>query len=342
MGIDVEWGVATHRGTVRANNQDSVLAAPPIFAVADGMGGHAGGEVASALAVEALGGFAEAAAVDPATVISAIRAANASIHQRSHLEPGLAQMGTTITGLALTRDAQAGDSVLVFNVGDSRVYALVEGRLTQLSSDHSVVNEMVLSGQLTAEQAKTHPARNVITRALGIAPDVDIDAWIDKVSPGQTYLVCSDGLVNEVSLAELEVELARSTDPQVVADAMLAMAIGHGGRDNVSVIVVTLADAQVRSGTSLDEQTSPGEETAEAAAIAAAPGGGDEQASPPPLVVNLIEVPPPSSAEDPGLPVGPPPIVIDGVPGETGVTGHPDAPPEVIDRIPEFVAPAQI
>ena len=188
--IRFSHGVATSVGRVRRVNEDSYLAVPPIYAVADGMGGHGSGDVASRLAVEALARCVELRPLFTEAVLHALEEANQVIVSRA--EPP-SRMGTTVTGLAGLETA-GGDHLMVFNVGDSRVYRLAADRIVQLTVDHSEVQELVLAGVLTREQARTHPRRNVVTRALGAAPTVHSDHWLLPAVGGDRFLICSDGL----------------------------------------------------------------------------------------------------------------------------------------------------
>jgi len=195
MAIDVRWGSATHQGRVRDHNEDSVLSGPDVFAVADGMGGHAGGAVASALAVAGLAALPDLhEAPDPAaSLVRALCDINTEIRRRAVLDDK-AGMGTTVAGIARI----SGPRLLVFNVGDSRVYRLRAGQLEQLTEDHSVVGELVRAGRLTEEEARAHPHRNVITRALGVEPHVEPATSVVDVQVGDCFLVASDGLFNEL------------------------------------------------------------------------------------------------------------------------------------------------
>jgi protein phosphatase len=244
MTIDVRWGAASHMGCVRPTNQDAVLAQPPIFAVADGMGGHAEGEVASAIAVDTLAGLDAGPRIDPRTVLRAVRSANRSIRVHAAGDEHRQGMGTTLAGLALSKQEGAGapDVLLVFNVGDSRTYQFRSGRLLQVSVDHSLVAELVEAGKLDAADAAGHPRKNVITRALGVDDAVDVDSWLVPPRPGDRYVLCSDGLTNEVGDELMAQLLANYPDPQVAADVLLATALGRGARDNVSVVVVAVED----------------------------------------------------------------------------------------------------
>mgnify|MGYP001449048663 FL=1 len=191
-------GGATHVGMVRQNNQDSLLMAPEaeVYGVADGMGGHQGGEVASAMAVELT--RANVVARDLDALVAAAAVANRAIFERAGSQPELHGMGTTLVAVQLV-DGPDGDEVGWINVGDSRVYLLRDDRLLQLSHDHSLVEDLVRDGQLTPDEAAVHPQRNIITRALGIDLDVNVDAGSVQPFTGDRFLVCSDGLFNEVS-----------------------------------------------------------------------------------------------------------------------------------------------
>jgi PPM family protein phosphatase len=232
----MQWGASTHIGRVRTQNEDAILVRPPLFAVADGMGGHAAGEVASALAVEELTQLDDPASAN--SVVGAIQVANRTILATASAQ-GLAEgMGTTLTALSVSDDA----AIAVFNVGDSRAYRYRDGHLTQLSADHSLVAEMVRSGRIGASEARTHPDRHVITRALGIGEDVEVDTWELLARSGDRYLLCSDGLTGELDEAVVA-EILRSDDPpQAVADRLVNEAVEAGGRDNVSVVVVDIDD----------------------------------------------------------------------------------------------------
>ena len=191
------WGAATDVGAVRDHNEDAVLADPPVFAVADGMGGHAAGEVASALALEQLSALRGRAELGDEDVRAAIGAANEAILSWSAEHPETAGMGTTVTGACLA-GADGAPHWLVFNVGDSRVYRFADGILSQVTTDHSEVQELVDAGQLTADQAEHYIRRNVVTRSLGSEPAPAADIFPLQVGAGESFLICSDGLTNEV------------------------------------------------------------------------------------------------------------------------------------------------
>ncbi len=229
-------GFATDTGLVRSSNQDRLLATTNLFAVADGMGGHAGGEVAARLAVDALE-VAFGRAPTGAGLVAAVDAANAVVWQQSleHLE--LRGMGTTLTAVALVNEAGR-DVLVLVNVGDSRSYRLHEDTLSQISADHSLAEEMVRTGELTPEEAAVHPHRHVLTRALGVAEGVAVDLWRVVPVRGDRFLLCSDGLTNELTDDEIAAVLVDRADPQQAADDLVVAARAHGGSDNITTVVV--------------------------------------------------------------------------------------------------------
>lgn len=239
----------TDRGSVRRVNEDSFIASPPVFVVADGMGGHAFGDRASQAAVAT---FADAFQADePARaqdILDAIDRANDAVLALTADADGVGISGTTLTGVALV---DVGDSNnfhwMAFNVGDSRTYSWDGRTLSQLSVDHSAVQELVELGQLTRAEAERHPHRNVVTRALGAEDDVDPDIWILPARDRQTFLMCSDGLTKELSDEEIariivfhDAEQLRETDslPLTLTERLVKAAIAAGGSDNVTVVVV--------------------------------------------------------------------------------------------------------
>jgi protein phosphatase len=246
----LRWGVATDVGRVRTNNEDALLVLDRLFAVADGMGGHRAGEVASRLAVHALeqtfGEIEENLTVEQ--LIEAVRRANVAIIEDSLTNPDHRGMGTTITALAPI-DMQGEETLAVVNVGDSRTYRLHDGELEQLTEDHSMVQEMVRDGRLSPEEAATHPQRNVVTRALGIEPDLDVD-WL-TVTPyaGDRFVLASDGLFDEVDDARIAGVLRRVADPFAAAEELVRLANDAGGHDNVTVVVVDVVDDGGRAET---------------------------------------------------------------------------------------------
>ena len=229
-------GSASDVGMLRTLNEDNLLVTADAFAVADGMGGHRGGEVASALALETFDANSSEPTLD--RMVEAVRAANRAVHEHARANPDVAGMGTTLCAIAPLGE----DRVGVVNVGDSRVYLLRGGALFQVSEDHSFVETLVREGRLTRAQAEVHPQRNVITRALGIEPEVDVDAWEFPVASGDRFLLCSDGLFNEVIETDIELLLVGTTDPTEAAGLLVAAANAAGGRDNITCVVVDVAE----------------------------------------------------------------------------------------------------
>jgi PPM family protein phosphatase len=235
--LSLSIGSASHTGMVRGRNEDSALSTQHLFAVADGMGGHAGGDVASRTAVAALMRLTAKDELSPQDIVKAIAQANRDILDGISANRKLAGMGTTLTGLGV---AGSGDDAkwVVFNVGDSRVYRFADDTLTQLTTDHSEVAELVSAGRLTAAQAKVYPRRNVVTRSLGTFPGPAVDVSEREPMPGEKFVICSDGLTLEVGDEEIANVLREETDAQRAADRLVSQAVYAGGRDNVTVIVV--------------------------------------------------------------------------------------------------------
>jgi serine/threonine protein phosphatase PrpC len=230
--IRFSHGAATSVGRVRQVNEDRFLAVPPLFVVADGMGGHGSGDVASTIAVEEMSACVALRPLFTEAVLTALEQANRHIIERDKAS----RMGTTVTGLAGLEGA-GGDQLMVFNVGDSRVYRLAAHRLEQLTVDHSEVQELVIAGVITREQARTHPRRNVVTRALGSASGLLPDHWLLPAVTGHRYLICSDGLFSELP-DDAILPLLAAGPPQQAADALVAAACDAGGHDNVTVVIV--------------------------------------------------------------------------------------------------------
>ncbi|WP_298445905.1 Stp1/IreP family PP2C-type Ser/Thr phosphatase [Ferrimicrobium sp.] len=233
--MKVIYAAATDPGRIRAQNQDRLYADGSIFVVADGMGGHAGGNVAAEVAVSETVAALKAGH-EPE---EAIQTANRSILERAAIDVALEGMGTTLTMALMDIDDARVD---IFNVGDSRAYLLRSGELVQLTNDHTYVQELVDAGSITHEQATTHRARHVLTRVVGVALDVEPDHFRVPLQSGDVLLLCSDGLINEVTNAEIA-QVLGSRLPQDAVDALVRMANDHGGSDNITVVVARLADA---------------------------------------------------------------------------------------------------
>ncbi len=239
-------GSATHVGRVRTVNEDRALETLSLFAVADGMGGHAGGEVAAALAVEALeAGFARTPTTEG--LVAAVQDANRAVWERGVGDQALRGMGTTVTAAALVATAE-GDRLVLVNVGDSRSYRFSAGTLVQLSVDHSVAEELVAQGALSEAEAAVHPKRHILTRALGISPQVEVDVWQVVPVEGDRYLLCSDGLSNEVLPDVLATVLATVRDPHDAAEALVGLANDSGGNDNITAVVVDVLVGEAGDG----------------------------------------------------------------------------------------------
>ena len=236
--LRLTWGGATDQGRIRANNQDAMYADSGLFVVADGMGGHQGGEVAANLAVRTL---TNAERSDREQLREAVAEANRVVHQTALEEAELHGMGTTLTTLAVSQEANTHQFVIL-NVGDSRIYRHRDGQLEQLTEDHSYVAELVRRGELDDEAAQVHPYRNMLTRAIGVHAEVEIDEWLLEPVSGDRFMLCSDGLTNELADLEIAEQLRFDKDPSTTAKALVGLANERGGRDNSTVLIV---DVQV-------------------------------------------------------------------------------------------------
>lgn len=234
----IELASASDVGRVRSDNQDRDLLAPPLIAVADGMGGHLGGGTAAGMAVDALRGVGST--TDPTALLAALKEANRAIARAATDDPDLTGMGTTATAALLE------DGILyLVHVGDSRAYLIRDGRIIQVTQDHSVVAEMVRRGALSADAAESHPARHVITRALGVDADIDIDALRVDLEPGDVVLLCTDGLSGPVTNDEMLGVVQASLTLEDAAEQLVQRANTAGGPDNVTVVLARV-DAVTR------------------------------------------------------------------------------------------------
>jgi protein phosphatase len=240
----LKGGAATDVGRVRQINEDRYLCEEDLFAVADGVGGHQAGEVAAQTAVETLLKLF----VDKTTdgLVNAVHDANEAVWRLAQTTSEKRGMGTTITALGLVRK-DGEDLLALANVGDSRVYRLQDGELLQLTDDHSLVEEMVREGKLTREEAGVHPQRSIITRALGMEPDIEVDSWELIPYRGDRLLLCSDGLTNELSDDRIAATLRQVADPQEAARDLVRQARAEGGGDNITVVIVDVVDDEGRS-----------------------------------------------------------------------------------------------
>jgi protein phosphatase len=262
-------GSATDVGRVRSVNEDQALETTTLFAVADGMGGHAGGDIAAQTAIRALE-QRFAAQPSPNGLIQAVRDANSAVWERSYGDPDLRGMGTTITAIGLVNTGE-GDHLVLANVGDSRAYRLRGGRLEQLTVDHSVAEELVARGELTPAEAEVHPHRHILTRALGVAAEVDVDVWEVVPQEADRLVLCSDGLTNEVPDDAIAEILSSTPDPRDAAQSLVDRANAAGGSDNVTVVVIDVLVAEEASAvTGLDAAGVDDPDSARPATIAEA------------------------------------------------------------------------
>jgi protein phosphatase len=222
-------------GHVRDNNEDAVVTSDRLAVLADGMGGHPGGEIASAVAVSLVEAAFTGRSLDE--LQAAVRAANRAIWDRAGANPALEGMGTTVCAAGVTND---GDLAVV-HVGDSRAYVLHDGVLRQITDDHSLTAELVRRGELSDEDALEHPQRGVITRVLGGGPQVEPDGNTHQATVGDRLLLCSDGLFNELPAEDIASIMTANEQLEATADRLVELALARGGRDNVSVVVAEIS-----------------------------------------------------------------------------------------------------
>ncbi len=234
--LRLNFGCGTDRGLRRETNEDSFIAADPVFAIADGMGGHEAGEIASGICVRTLAELPQVATggrdATAAVVQQYLLQADAGIREATG-----SRAGTTLSGVIVVEE-QGVPNWLVLNIGDSRTYRLNQGKLSQVSVDHSEVQELVDAGEITPAEAAVHPRRHVVTRALGTGDETDADYRLLPIEDGDRILVCSDGLNGELDDQHISRILAAEPDPQAAVDELIQAALRSGGRDNVTCIVV--------------------------------------------------------------------------------------------------------
>ena len=252
----VEQAGRTDVGRQRTANEDSLVVQPPLFAVADGMGGAKAGEVASAVAVQAVEGARESGEPAEAQLAGIVRDANRRIYDLAVADESRRGMGTTLT-LAKVH----GDEVSLAHVGDSRAYRLRDGELSQLTRDHSLVAELERSGQITAEAAEHHPQRSIITRALGPEPDVEVDTYTLAGRDGDVFLICSDGLTSMISDDEVGSIVRSASTLDEAADALVRAANQSGGKDNITVILFRLGEGDPATAPATTERPPADEDT---------------------------------------------------------------------------------
>jgi PPM family protein phosphatase len=303
-------GGATDVGRVRQINEDRFLARDDLglYAVADGVGGHQAGEVASQTSVETL----EQSFLEPSTdgLVAAIKAANEVVWHLAQSAAEKRGMGTTLTAVALVQE-DGEDHLAVANVGDSRVYLFQRGDLVQVSEDHSLVGELEREGQLTREEALVHPQRSIITRALGMDPEIEVDTWQLLPYAGDRLLLCSDGLTNEVPDDRIASTLRRIGDPQEAAADLVRQARANGGNDNITVVVVDIVDDDdraERSSAALADDPAPARPAGGGGGGAPAASGWGAEAepdtgrSPSPSLTATATRPPPGPVPPDGRP----------------------------------------
>lgn len=235
----LKGAAATDVGRVRQANEDRYLVGEGLFAVADGVGGHQAGEVASQTSVEQLEKTFTVRTTQG--LVDAVHEANRAVWNLAQQHAEKRGMGTTLTALALVEE-DGEEQLALANVGDSRGYLFQRGDLMQVTEDHSLVEELVREGQLTHEEAQVHPQRSIITRALGMEPEIDVDAWTLTPYAGDRIMLCSDGLTNEVGADRIAAILRQLTDPQEAAHELVRQARANGGNDNITVVVVDIVD----------------------------------------------------------------------------------------------------
>ena len=262
--VELHYGAATDVGQVRDVNEDSYLAAPPLFVVADGMGGHDGGDVASRIVVEEFARLAEEG-YDPRRGSQVVAETLAACHERitAYAEEQARRTGrdfqagtTAVIALLVEDDGLDGGtpSWLLANVGDSRIYRFVDGDLEQVSVDHSLVQELVDEGMLTREEMAVHPARHVVTRALGGPELEDADYFLLPLPSAERLVLCSDGVTEMIDDDAVATILAEATDPRDAADRLVEAAVRAGGRDNATAVVVDVMGLERESGYDSERQ----------------------------------------------------------------------------------------
>jgi protein phosphatase len=284
-------------GRQRSVNEDSLVIAPPFFAVADGMGGAKAGEVASATAIEVFEGEQESSEGSEAQLARIVREANRRIHDLAVSDEAYRGMGTTLTAAKIV-----GDEVSLAHVGDSRAYLLRDGELEQLTRDHSLVAELERSGQITPEAAEHHPQRSIITRALGPEPDVEVDTYTITGRDADLFMICSDGLTSMISDAEVASILRSAKGLDNAAEALVRAANQSGGRDNITVVLFSLGESAEAGAGPGDDETIAGQISADdvRAAAADAPTAAPRSAAGPSLAERLGDAPADATVVGPG------------------------------------------
>jgi PPM family protein phosphatase len=232
--MKVSVGAATDIGQVREGNEDSFLLVAPLYAVADGMGGHRGGEVASSLALETVQGMFER---KEGSLADQVVEANRAVFDRSQNDRSVSGMGTTLTAALVD-----GSRVHLVHVGDSRAYLLRGGELAQLTEDHTLVHRMVMEGEISQEEAETHPHRSILTRALGVDQSVQVDESDVEAAAGDRLLLCTDGLTGMVPEGQIREIMLESADPQEAVEKLVKVANRAGGIDNITAVILDFSE----------------------------------------------------------------------------------------------------
>lgn len=254
--MNLAIGAKTDVGRVREGNEDSFFADAPLFAVADGMGGHLAGDVASATAIEVITGTGSADTIEPDALADIVRAANRAIWDKARDDDNLRGMGTTCT-LVLIDDSRAE----IAHVGDSRLYLFRGQQLEQVTEDHTLVGRMVREGKLRPEDAERHPQRSIVTRALGVDENVEVDRLSVDLTEGDRLLICSDGLSSMLGADDIAGALRDNPDPQAAADTLVDLANAAGGEDNITVVVIDAGGEQGHTSITAEHRSDLGERT---------------------------------------------------------------------------------
>ena len=290
-----DLGFATDVGKIRKMNQDFLAVSDSLFIVADGMGGHRGGEIASEIAVKKL--FDKKRYSTVQSFRDQVIEANTAVRAEAETNSQLDGMGTTLCGITMIEpSAGKAEKLAVANIGDSRIYLLSQGQFSQVTEDHSLVEEMRREGKITEQEAENHPHRNIITRALGINTEATVDCWELPIHKDDRFLLCTDGLSNEVSAAEIRHTLEVVDNPQEAAKQLVSLANANGGNDNITVVIVDVKEGEVSTtpsiispiSSSIPDQSSPTSSAATSRSLGNRPEGATEWQTTPENIRKLI------------------------------------------------------
>lgn len=290
-----DLGFATDVGKIRKMNQDFLAVSDSLFLVADGMGGHRGGEIASEIAVKKL--FDKKRYSTVQSFRDQVIEANTAVRAEAETNSQLDGMGTTLCGITMIEpSAGKAEKLAVANIGDSRIYLLSQGQFSQVTEDHSLVEEMRREGKITEQEAENHPHRNIITRALGINTEATVDCWELPIHKDDRFLLCTDGLSNEVSAAEIRHTLEVVDNPQEAAEQLVSLANANGGNDNITVVIVDVKEGEASTTPSIispisastPDQSSPTSSSATSRSLGNRPEGATEWQTTPENIRKLI------------------------------------------------------